>query len=76
MLLAIAAMILLCGVLSLLLVKLLPGTDPVTMLISMAPLYGLFEFSLLLARAFGRPPGEEADEEREPVPPGAGGAPA
>ena len=35
---------------------LLPGTDPVTMLISMLPLYLLFEFSLLLARAFGRPP--------------------
>ena len=34
----------------------LPGTDPVTMLISMAPLYGLFELSLLLARRFGRPP--------------------
>jgi sec-independent protein translocase protein TatC len=37
---------------------LLPGTDPVTMLISMLPLYLLFEFSLLLARAFGRPPDE------------------
>ena len=35
---------------------LLPGTDPVTMLISMAPLYALFELSLLLARHFGRPP--------------------
>lgn len=35
---------------------LLPGTDPVTMLISMAPLYGLFEFSIVLARAMGRPP--------------------
>jgi len=38
---------------------LLPGTDPVTMLISMAPLYLLFEFSLVLAKAFGRPPDEE-----------------
>lgn len=37
---------------------LLPGTDPVTMLISMAPLYLLFEFSLLLAKTFGRPPGD------------------
>ena len=36
---------------------LLPGTDPVTMLISMLPLYLLFEFSLVLARSFGRPPG-------------------
>jgi sec-independent protein translocase protein TatC len=34
---------------------LLPGTDPITMLISMAPLYLLFELSLLLARWFGRP---------------------
>jgi sec-independent protein translocase protein TatC len=35
---------------------LLPGTDPVTMLLSMAPLYFLFEASLVLARRFGRPP--------------------
>lgn len=35
---------------------LLPGTDPVTMVISMAPLYALFELSLVLARRFGRPP--------------------
>ena len=34
---------------------LLPGTDPVTMLISMAPLVVLFEFSILLARWFGTP---------------------
>lgn len=54
---------------------LLPGTDPVTMLISMAPLYGLFELSLLLARAWGRPPepsedSDEADigEPRAPAP--------
>ncbi|MGH2991120.1 MAG: twin-arginine translocase subunit TatC [Solirubrobacterales bacterium] len=39
---------------------LLPGTDPVTMLISMLPLVLLFELSLLLARAFGRPPDEAA----------------
>jgi sec-independent protein translocase protein TatC len=32
---------------------LLPGTDPVTMLICMLPLYLLFEGSLLLARWFG-----------------------
>jgi sec-independent protein translocase protein TatC len=38
------------------LAMLLPGTDPVTMLISMAPLYALFELSLVLARRFGRPP--------------------
>lgn len=34
---------------------LLPGTDPITMLISMAPLYLLFEGSVLLARWFGTP---------------------
>jgi sec-independent protein translocase protein TatC len=34
---------------------LLPGTDPVTMLICMLPLYLLFELSLLLARWFGEP---------------------
>lgn len=37
------------------LAMLLPGTDPVTMLISMLPLVLLFELSLLLARALGRP---------------------
>src|SRR5918996_725524 len=42
------------------LAMLLPGTDPVTMLISMLPLVLLFEFSLLLARALGRPPDEAA----------------
>jgi len=39
---------------------LLPGTDPVTMLISMLPLVLLFELSLGLARLFGRPPDEAA----------------
>ena len=33
---------------------LLPGTDPITMLLSMAPLVFLFEFSLLMARWLGR----------------------
>lgn len=37
------------------LAMLLPGTDPVTMLIAMVPLVILFEFSIVLARAFGRP---------------------
>ncbi len=36
------------------LAMLLPGTDPVTMLIAMAPLVLLFEFSIILARIFGR----------------------
>jgi sec-independent protein translocase protein TatC len=43
---------------------LLPGTDPVTMLLSMAPLYLLFEASILLARAFGTP-SSVLDEEPE-----------
>jgi sec-independent protein translocase protein TatC len=36
------------------LAMLLPGTDPITMLISMLPLIFLFEFSLILARIFDR----------------------
>jgi sec-independent protein translocase protein TatC len=39
---------------------LLPGTDPVTMLISMLPLVLLFELSLILARLFGRPSSDAA----------------
>jgi Tat protein translocase TatC len=34
----------------------LPGVDPITMLIEMVPLLVLFELSILLARALGRPP--------------------
>jgi sec-independent protein translocase protein TatC len=41
---------------------LLPGVDPVTMLIEMVPLLVLFELSILLAAAFGRP---SADAEAE-----------
>ncbi len=33
----------------------LPGVDPVSMIIEMIPLLVLFELSILLARAFGRP---------------------
>jgi sec-independent protein translocase protein TatC len=43
------------------LAMLLPGTDPITMLISMVPLVLLFEGSLLLARVVG-PPGPEPIE--------------
>jgi sec-independent protein translocase protein TatC len=53
---------------------LLPGTDPVTMLVEAVPLLLLFEASLLLARAFGRPPEGAADREitvSEPPPSGA-----
>jgi sec-independent protein translocase protein TatC len=53
---------------------LLPGTDPVTMLIEAVPLLLLFEASVLLARAFGRPSEEAAEPEiavSEPPPSGA-----
>ena len=53
---------------------LLPGTDPVTMLISMAPLYALFELSLLLARLWGRP--SEASEGEDDADVGEPRAPA
>ena len=46
------------------LAMLLPGTDPITMLISMVPLLLLFEGSLLLARLVGTP----SDPELEPEP--------
>ena len=42
------------------LAMLLPGTDPITMLISMLPLILLFEFSLVVARVLGRP--RQSDE--------------
>ena len=47
---------------------LLPGTDPVTMLIELAPLLALFELSLILARLVGSP-GEQATPTPEPEPP-------
>jgi sec-independent protein translocase protein TatC len=53
---------------------LLPGTDPVTMLIEAVPLFLLFEASVLLSRAFGRPPEPTGDREitvSEPPPSGA-----
>src|SRR3954462_5415737 len=53
---------------------LLPGTDPVTMLIEAVPLILLYEASLLLARAFGSPADEAAEPEiavSEPPPSGA-----
>jgi sec-independent protein translocase protein TatC len=36
---------------------LLPGTDPITMLIELLPLLVLYELSIVLARIFGRPVG-------------------
>jgi sec-independent protein translocase protein TatC len=43
------------------LAALLPGVDPVTMLIEMVPLVVLYELSILLAAAFGTPSAEPAD---------------
>lgn len=53
---------------------LLPGTDPVSMLLEMVPLIALFEASLLLARLFGRPSEPATDRDitvSEPPPSGA-----
>lgn len=54
---------------------LLPGTDPVSMLLEMVPLLVLFELSVLLARFVGRPP-EPATESDITVsgPPPSGAA--
>src|SRR5918996_1003233 len=41
----------------------LPGTDPVSMLLEMVPLVVLFEASLVLARVFGTPARAAADTE-------------
>jgi sec-independent protein translocase protein TatC len=49
----------------------LPGTDPITMLIELAPLLALFELSLILSRMVGGP----ADRSRAPEP-DAPGSPA
>jgi sec-independent protein translocase protein TatC len=47
---------------------LLPGVDPVTMLIMMVPLVGLYELSILLARVFGRSAVEpDASDELAPA---------
>jgi sec-independent protein translocase protein TatC len=40
---------------------LLPGTDPVSMMLEMVPLVLLFELSILLAAAWGRPSPETSD---------------
>jgi sec-independent protein translocase protein TatC len=44
---------------------LLPGTDPVSMLLEFVPLLLLYEASVILARIFGRPPNPA--KEREPL---------
>jgi sec-independent protein translocase protein TatC len=58
----------------LIIAMLLPGTDPVTMLIEAVPLIVLYEASILLARAFGTPSEEASETEiavSEPPPSGA-----
>jgi sec-independent protein translocase protein TatC len=49
----------------------LPGTDPVTMLIELAPLLALFEFSLILARIIGTPADRSGATDAGPEPPGS-----
>ncbi len=49
----------------------LPGTDPVTMLIELAPLLALFEFSLILARLVGTPADRSGATDAGPEPPGS-----
>jgi sec-independent protein translocase protein TatC len=44
------------------LAMLLPGVDPVSMLIEMVPMIVLYELSILLASAFGRPSEEVSDQ--------------
>jgi Tat protein translocase TatC len=44
------------------LAMLLPGVDPVSMLIEMVPMIVLYELSILLAVAFGRPSEEVSDQ--------------
>jgi sec-independent protein translocase protein TatC len=39
----------------------LPGVDPVSMILEALPLFVLYELSILLAKAFGRPSGEIAE---------------
>jgi sec-independent protein translocase protein TatC len=61
-------------VILLIVAMLLPGTDPVTMLIEAVPLILLYEASVVLAKMFGRPPESAADREitvSEPPPSGA-----
>ena len=43
------------------LAMLLPGIDPISMLIEMVPMIVLYELSILLAVAFGRPTEEVSD---------------
>jgi sec-independent protein translocase protein TatC len=53
---------------------LLPGTDPVSMLLELVPLLLLYEGSVILARMFGRPPESTTDRDitvSEPPPSGA-----
>jgi sec-independent protein translocase protein TatC len=58
----------------LIIAMLLPGTDPVTMLLEAAPLILLYELSVLLAKAIGRAPEPSSDTDitvSEPPPSGA-----
>ena len=45
----------------------LPGVDPISMLLEMAPLVILYEISIVLAKAFGTPADAQAAGERPPL---------
>ena len=51
------------------LASLLPTLDPITLILEAIPLYLLFELSILMAAAWGRPVGEVGEE---PAPEGSG----
>jgi Sec-independent protein secretion pathway component TatC len=51
------------------LASLLPTLDPLTLILESIPLYLLYELSILLAAAWGRPVGEVPEE---PAPEGTG----
>jgi Sec-independent protein secretion pathway component TatC len=48
------------------LAALLPSVDPVSMIIEMVPLVVLYELSILLAAAFGRPSVDVAEPMAQP----------
>jgi sec-independent protein translocase protein TatC len=51
------------------LASLLPTLDPLTLILESIPLYALYEVSILMAAAWGRPVGEVGEE---PAPEGSG----
>jgi sec-independent protein translocase protein TatC len=54
------------------LASLLPTLDPLTLILESIPLYLLYELSILLAAAWGRPIAESGDVADQPAPEGSG----